>query len=442
MLDTKNETIETRATEEQARLLSRRTFLTRVMALTGCAAVGLLLESCNLPSSLGGGPPGGPGGNEAEALVEAFKGITTDGTVIPDLYSIYSTGVSTEPVRTAAEAFLASLTDEQREAVLFAVDDEEWRKWSNVDGYQRQGVSLKDMAEAQREAAYNLLGAALSAKGLQTTRDIMRLNTTEGELLDQTDRFNEYLYYFTVMGTPSATEPWGLQLDGHHLIINYFVLGDQVVMAPVFMGAEPPVATIGTYAGTSVLQTEQNKGLAIINALTEDQRSQAIIQSSKTGDDLQAGAFLDNFVLDYAGIAASELTTDQQTQLLDLIGEWVGNMDDGHAAIKMEEVKSHLDETYFAWIGDIGEDAVFYYRIQSPVILIEFDHELPGPLGQNPDYASAVPTRNHIHTMVRTPNGNDYGKDLLRQHLLAYRHEIGPDGLIRHVPNFTPDATI
>jgi len=114
-------------------------------------------------------------------------------------------------------------------------------------------------------------------------------------------------------------------------------------------------------------------------------------------------------------------------------------MDDGHAAIKMEEVKSHLDETYFAWIGDIGEDAVFYYRIQSPVILIEFDHELPGPLGQNPDYASDVPTRNHIHTIVRIPNGNDYGKDLLRQHLLAYKHEMTPTG-VKHVPRFATVA--
>jgi len=29
---------------------------------------------------------------------------------------------------------------------------------------------------------------------------------------------------------------------------------------------------------------------------------------------------------------------------------------------------------------------------------------------------SQTPTRQHIHTVVRTPNGNDYGKDLLRQH--------------------------
>jgi len=247
-------------------------------------------------------------------------------------------------------------------------------------------------------------------------------DTDEGELLSQTDRFNEFLYWFTVMGTPSASEPWGFQLDGHHLIINYFVLGDQVVMAPTFMGAEPPVAPSGTYQGISVLQTEQDQGLAMINALTADQQKTAIINANKTGDDLKAGAYSDNTVLAYAGIKGDALTADQQTQLLNLIAIWVGNMDDGHAKIKMEEVKSHIADTYFAWVGGTGADAVFYYRIQSPVIVIEFDHELPGPLGQNQTYASKVPTRRHIHTIVRTPNGNDYGKDLLRQHYLTHPH--------------------
>ena len=79
----------------------------------------------------------------------------------------------------------------------------------------------------------------------------------------------------------------------------------------------------------------------------------------------------------------------------------------------MGEIKKHLDETFFAWTGATDEEAIFYYRIHSPVILIEFDHQ--GPIGLKGDRKQA--TRNHIHTIVRTPNGNDYGKDLLRQHL-------------------------
>ena len=84
--------------------------------------------------------------------------------------------------------------------------------------------------------------AALSAKGLTLTRDVMRLNETLAELKNNFDEYGEGRYWITVMGTPSETEPWGWQLDGHHLIINYFMLGDQVVMMPSFWGSEPVVA--------------------------------------------------------------------------------------------------------------------------------------------------------------------------------------------------------
>src|SRR3977135_3894527 len=85
------------------------------------------------------------------------------------------------------------------------------------------------------------------------------------------------------------------------------------------------------------------------------------------------------------------------------------------------EVKTHLDNTYFAWVGPTDPTAVFYYRIQSPVLLVEFDHESPGPLGTAPNHPQ-TPSRSHIHSVVRTPNGNDYGKDLMRQHLLTVAH--------------------
>ena len=257
---------------------------------------------------------------ENRGLAEPFKGVTTDGNVVPGLFSIRSTGVSTEPVRKAADAFLASLTPEQRAKTMFPVDDPEWRKWMNQHFYVRQGVGFKEMTEAQREAAFGLLRASLSAKGLKLSRDIMRLNHTLGELNNNNfEEYGEWLYWITVMGTPSAKEPWGWQLDGHHLIINYFVMGDQVVMTPTFMGSEPVVAHAGKYKGTTVLQDEQNQGLAMINALDEAQRKKAIIQVSKTGNNNVSEAFKDNVVLDYAGIRASELSAKQKEQLLDLI---------------------------------------------------------------------------------------------------------------------------
>jgi hypothetical protein len=93
-------------------------------------------------------------------------------------------------------------------------------------------------------------------------------------------------------------------------------------------------------------------------------------------------------------------------------------MKEEHAKVKMTDIKKHLDKTYFAWIGKTDKNAVFYYRIHSPVILIEFDHQAPVGVRGN----GRQPTRNHIHTIVRTPNGNDYGKDYLRQHLEKHHH--------------------
>jgi hypothetical protein len=133
-------------------------------------------------------------------------------------------------------------------------------------------------------------------------------------------------------------------------------------------------------------------------------------------------AWRDNVVLDYAGVSAKELSAAQRQQLLDLIALYVDNMADGHARVKMNEVRAQLDRTWFAWIGGTDTGNVFYYRIHSPVILIEFDHQTPATLRFM--YADPnQPRTEHIHTVVRTPNGNDYGKDLLRQHYQNQPHK-------------------
>jgi hypothetical protein len=359
---------------------------------------------------------------ETKGLADQFKGITADGNVTPGLFAIRSTGVSTEGVRKKAAVFLAGLTKEQRDKTMFSVDDPEWRKWMNQHFYIRQGVSFKEMGEAQRELAFGLLRASLSAKGLKLTRDIMKLNYTLGELNNNNfEEYGEWLYNITVMGQPSEKEPWGWQLDGHHAIINYFVLGDQVVMTPFFAGSEPVIAPSGKYKGTAVLQDEQNRGLALVNTFDAAQRAKAILSTDKTRNNNLTEAWRDNAVVPAAGIRASDLSDTQRRQLADLIALYIGNMDEGHARVRMSEIERHLLNTTFAWIGKTEPSSVFYYRIQSPVLLIEFDHQTPANLRQlaaNPN----VPNHEHIHVVVRTPNGNDYGKDLLRQHYAQHSH--------------------
>lgn len=350
-------------------------------------------------------------------LAEPFKGITTNGSVMPGLFKIRSTGVTTKPVRLATEAFLKSLSEEQRKRTIYPINDDEWRKWDNRHFAPRQGVGFKEMTEAQRKLAFDLIRASLSAKGLQKTQDAMKLNGTLAELTNNFDEYGEWLYWITVMGTPSDKEPWGWQLDGHHCIINYFVLGDQVVMTPTFMGGEPVRAEGGKFKGTVIMQDEQDKGFKFYSSLTPEQQAKATLNPVKDRNYNLTEAYKDNVVLDYAGLPIAQLKAEQKQRLLDLISEYAGNLDDGHAKIKMDEVRQHLNQTYFAWIGTNDANGVFYYRIQSPVILIEFDHQSPVALSR-----SRVPTRQHVHTVVRTPNGNDYGKDLLRQHYETHPH--------------------
>jgi hypothetical protein len=291
----------------------------------------------------------------------------------------------------------------------------------NQHFYPRPGIGFQEMTDAQREAAFGLLHASLSAKGFELTRNIMRLNETLAEMANDHEFLGEWLYFITIYGVPSATQPWGWQLQGHHAIINYFVLGDQVVMTPLFVGSKPVRATSGKYQGVVILQQEQNDGLGMLRALSDAQRGKAILSFSKTGNNNLTEAFKDNVVLDYSGLRTNDLTTQGRGRLRDLVNLYVSNMDDGHSRIKMDEVDRHIDNTWFTWIGGTQDDSAFYYRIQSPVILIEFDHQRPANLAK---FAADPnkPTQQHVHCVVRTPNGNDYGKDLLRQHYLAHPH--------------------
>jgi hypothetical protein len=358
---------------------------------------------------------------EADALKEPYVGIFTEKRDSTDLFQIRSTGVSTLPIQKAAENFLNGLSPSQQQSTTFDINDEEWRKWCNVDNgiYDRQGVSIKELTAIQKKNAFKLIQESLSAKGLQLSKDIMNTDQTLKELNNGSLDYDEELYFFTIMGKPSNIEPWGWQLDGHHLVINYFILGDQVVMSPVFMGGEPIITTSGKYKGNTLFQDEQNFGLALMQSLTQEQQKEATISNVKTGNNNVAEANKDNITLNYKGIQVSRFSIEQRQKLLDLIYLYISNIREGHDKVKMEEVTAHIDNTWFSWVGETNEDAVFYYRIHSPVVLIEFDHQRVVGV---PDADDGKPSRNHIHTVVRTPNGNDYGKDLLKQHKEKHHH--------------------
>jgi hypothetical protein len=368
----------------------------------------------------------------AAQLAVPFRGVTTDGTVRSGLRSLDASYVSTQPIVEATQAFLHALTIEQRERCSFAMDAIEWRTWLNVHmNHFRHGVMLEDLSQPQRDLALGILRATLSARGFDQARTIMRLNELIAELTGDRQAFGEWPYFVSVFGDPAGDEPWGWQIDGHHLCVNAVVFDGRLVMAPVFMGAEPRRVQEGRLAGTSLFDPEERRGLDLIRSLDAMQRDLATIYPSIHPDHIpahlqnlfdgrmRAGAFHDNLVAPYQGVAGVDLSDGQRRLLLALAAEYTGWNPDGHAAVRFAEVESHLDETWFSWYGGIDDDSPFYYRLHSPVILIEFDHH-PGVV-----FANEEPTRNHVHTVVRIPNGGDYGADLLRQHHERFAHADG-----------------
>lgn len=329
----------------------------------------------------------------------------------PDgLFSLEPTNVSTAPVLAAARKLLDSMSYEQRTACVFGIESDNWRSWCNFHLFLfRHGLCLADMSEAQRGLVHDLMRESMSQRGYETARDVIRINEHMAELSGRVDEFGETFFWLSFFGNPSADEPWGWQIDGQHLAINCFVLGDHLVVSPTFMGSEPVQADSGKYKGTRVFRAEEALGLDLVRALTPAQRDKAVLGNDLPFD-VFAHSFNDNAVIAYQGIPATALDGAQRDKLAELLAFYVGRDRPGHAEYRLGRVMARLDQTHFAWIGKWGDADPFYYRVHNPLILIEFDHQ-PGVM-----FANDQPSRRHIHTVVRTPNGNDYGKALLRQY--------------------------
>ncbi len=348
---------------------------------------------------------------------------------------------ATSRIVTAANKFVSTLDDKQRQLTLFAFDDQEQRKrWSNfpVSFVPRGGISLKDMNAAQRAAAMELVASALSPRGFEKVQQIMEgdetLKTTEGSNPPPGNRgpgpggrqggppgnggpppfgaganrpawngpmFGKDLYYISILGKPSEKDPWMLQFGGHHLALNITIAGERGVLTPTLTGAQPALYTIN---GKTVrpLGQESDKAFALLQALNENQRRKAILSYRLA--DLVLGPGQDGKTIVPEGLKASAMSEQQRAMLLDIISEWSGIIHASAAAARMAEIKSELDETWFAWSGPItvtpGKNINAYYRIQGPHLVIEY---APQGMGGDPGM--------HVHTMYRDPT-NDYGRRL------------------------------
>lgn len=359
---------------------------------------------------------------EASASVP-FRGITVDGRVVPDLYRLQDTGLDPAPAVEAARALVAALPAAQQRRVILPVDATAWRMWTNAyPGWEPDGVYLGDLGDSGREAVMDLVRASLSTKGFTDVQGTMRLNAALGQLIDQYhDTLTEWAYWVTLFGEPSVDRPWGWQLFGHHVCVSCFVLGRQMVLTPTFLGAE--------FESQQIFAEHRGVGLELMNALSPAQRAVAVLYPSMRPEDLPwelagpvdgrhlAGAGQDNRVIPYAGLAADAMSPGQQELLVQLVGSFVSRMPPGPAQAKLAEARHHLSGTYFAWIGQADAGGPFYFRVHSPVVLAEYDNH-PGVFL---DFDQPQPF--HVHTVIRTPNGNDYGTDLLRQHYARHHQQ-------------------
>jgi hypothetical protein len=311
---------------------------------------------------------------------------------------------ATARIVSAANTFISTLDQKQRASVLFAFDDEKQRaRWSNLPTAmaRRGGLSMGELSSEQRSAALALLSSALSRRGFDKVQEIMEgdevLKTGEGN----NPLFGKDLYYVSILGTPSERGPWMLQFGGHHLALNVTIAGEHGVLTPSLIGAQPALYTAN---GKTVrpLGQESDRAFALLNALDETQRRQAILNYRVA--DLVLGPGQDGKTIQPEGLKASAMNEQQRDMLLDLIAEWSGIVHESAAAARMAEIKGGLGETWFAWSGPTtvvaGHNGTAYYRIQGPNLVIEY---APQPLGGDPSM--------HIHTMYRDPT-NDYGRRL------------------------------
>lgn len=354
---------------------------------------------------------------------EPFKGLTADGKIMPGLYGRADEGAPVQAMTAAARRMLDVLGDAARERVQYPIDAHEWRIWSNPEFLVNPcGLRLEELPDPARQAIMAVVEASLSTPGYQKTRGCMYTNGFLGELCELPRIMNEWSYNFCLFGTPSEHEPWGWNLYGHHLCMNCLVLDGQMVISPTFMGAEPNVIDRGPHAGTMLFTDEEQLGLSLMRSLPAALREQATTYLQMHDPAMPegrwniadqrhlGGAFQDNRVVPYEGVPLTQFSAEQRDRVMSLVEQFVIYLPDGPRQAKMQQIASQLDQTWWSWIGGHGDEDPFYYRIQNPVIMVEFDHHSGVWLN------NGEPAKCHIHTLVRTPNGNDYGKDLLRQH--------------------------
>jgi hypothetical protein len=304
-------------------------------------------------------------------------------------------------MRGAAERLLAALPEKTRPQVTRPFADGDRLDW-HYTPRRRNGVALKQLDAAGRQAVHALLREALSAAGYRKVVNIIELELVLRELETFGLMRDPERYHLTIYGTPDRHAAWGWRFEGHHLSLNFTLAGDRgVTDTPSFLGANPARVTDGAKKGLRALAGEEDDARALLASLSPAQRGEAVFASETYGEIVTRNAAR---VAPTAplGIAARKLDERQRAQLLKLIEVYAATFEPALARARMARVRDGgVENIHFGWAGAVTPGAAYYYRVQGPLFLIELDSSQDGG--------------NHVHTVWRDFTG-DFGRDLLRLH--------------------------
>lgn len=305
----------------------------------------------------------------------------------------------------AATQFLAALTPEQKAKATFSFDDKERLNWHFIPLQDQQrkstrkGVPLEEMNKDQRQAALNLVKAALSATGYDKATTIMSLEAILHELEKQgTMVRNPDWYFFTVFGTPGNSGQWGWRVEGHHLSLNFTLQDGKVVSAtPAMFGANPATVKSGPKKGLRALPDAEDLARELFLSLDAGQKE--IAHQAKPFPEIQ-GRTPGPKSGEPKGLAADKMTAAQRGLLRKLVESYAGRMPPDVAAAELAEVrKAGAEKIHFAYTGKPETGQPHTYRVQGPTFVVEYLNEQKDSAG-NP--------ANHIHSAWRNTKG-DFG---------------------------------
>jgi Protein of unknown function (DUF3500) len=309
-------------------------------------------------------------------------------------------------MRASVERFVAALPEKSRAQAVRPFEDRDRVDW-HYTPRNRNGIALKDLDAAGRQAVHGLLRIALSASGYRKAVNIIELELVLREIELTGWMRDPERYHLTVYGAPDRAQRWGWRFEGHHLSLNFTLAGEKLVVdTPSFFGANPATVAGGPKKGLRALGEEHDAGWALLDSLDEAQRREAVFETRTYGDIVTRNR--DRVEpLDAAGISAAKLDEKQRALLWKLVETYAHNFEPGLAAARLARAKQGgIESLRFGWAGSTTRGRPHYYRVQGPHFLIEYD------ASQNDG--------NHIHTVWRDFSG-DFGRDLLREHYAATR---------------------